>query len=147
MKIKLFYKSYCLIIGALLLLSLGGCFNDESDEADTSHNTGKNCLECHTAGGSGEGIFTAAGSVYMPDATTAFGGVTVNLLNGTTLVKTMVSDGNGNFHTGDSIDFGSGLTPSVVTSGGTRQMSSTIAEGGCNKTGCHDSNRRIVADQ
>ncbi len=29
-----------------------------------SHNTGQNCMECHIAGGDGEGWFTAAGTVY-----------------------------------------------------------------------------------
>ncbi len=143
------YRKYCLVIAAVFLLFQAGCFSDNGDDESsgfTSHNTGNNCLQCHTAGGSGDGIFTAAGSVYHTDGTTPYGGVTVNLMNGSIVAATMVSDNNGNFYTGGTLDFGSGLTPSVVTSGGTRTMPSTINNGGCNQGGCHDSNRRIVAD-
>ncbi len=146
---RVLFRRYFPVIAVILLLLQAGCFSDNGDDESsgfTSHNTGNNCLQCHTAGGSGDGIFTAAGSVYHTDGTTVYAGVTVNLMNGSSVAATMVSDNNGNFYTGGALDFGSGLTPAVVTSGGTRTMASTINNGGCNQGGCHDSNRRIVAD-
>ena len=47
--------------------------NDDNDDneikistfsSDDSHNAGNDCMTCHKSGGSGEGLFSAAGTVY-----------------------------------------------------------------------------------
>jgi len=106
---------------------------------NNSHNTGQNCMSCHKQGGSGEGWFTVAGSVYDSLKTSAYPNSTVKLYtgpNGTgTLKYTIPADGLGNFYTTASIDFAGGLYPSIQGSLVTKYMSSTITTGQCNS--CH----------
>ena len=105
-----------------------------------SHNAGNNCMNCHKSGGSGEGIFMAAGTVYNANGTAVYPNATVKLYtgpNGTgTLVKTIEVDGKGNFYTTGSINFGNGLYPTVTgTSGNISKMPESITTGACNS--CH----------
>ena len=79
--------------------------------------------------------FTASGSVYKSDKTTAYPNGTVKLYSaanqGGTLVKSIQVDGLGNFYTTESISFSSGLYPAVEYSGQTNTMQSTTTSGRC----------------
>ena len=104
-----------------------------------SHNMGQNCMNCHTQGGSGEGWFNLAGTVYNESFTNTEPNKTINLYtepNGKGDLKYSIQvDGNGNFYSAQSINFGSGLYPAVVGNTVTKYMSSSITSGKCNS--CH----------
>jgi len=96
-------------------------------------------MKCHVEGNYGKGWFTVAGTVYKENSTHTYPNTTVKLYseaNGAgTLEYTVKVDGNGNFYTTDTIDFGSGLYPAVEGTELTKYMSSSITYGGCNS--CH----------
>jgi len=105
-----------------------------------SHNMGQNCMNCHKNGGSGEGIFQVAGTVYDSLKTNIYPNATVNLYTqpngGGQLRATVYADSKGNFYTTAAVDFSGGLYPSVIsTSGTTKYMSTSISIGACNS--CH----------
>jgi hypothetical protein len=113
-----------------------------------SHNMGLNCMNCHKAGGPGEGIFTAAGTVYNSAATATFPNATINFYtgpNGTgTLLYTVSGDNLGNFYTSQALNFAVGLYPTVQGKTTTMYMSTSISTGQCNS--CHGvSTGKIVA--
>jgi len=129
-----------LIITVLASLSIIFSFQScEEDEEGESHNTGQNCMNCHTAGGSGEGVFTVAGSVYDNSKVSVLPNASIRLYtdaNGTgNLVATLQSDKNGNFYTTETIDFGSGLYVLAEGNTTTKNMISSITTGACNS--CH----------
>jgi len=109
--------------------------------SDDSHNSGKNCMECHISGGSGEGWFTVAGTVYENDKQTPYPNATVRLYSGPggtgNLKGTIEVDQKGNFYTTESIDFTDGLYATVEGASGTRAMSMVLDDGACNR--CHGS--------
>ena len=100
-----------------------------------SHRVGEDCISCHASGETGKGWFTASGTVYKSDKTTAYPNGTVKLYSaanqGGTLVKSIQVDGLGNFYTTESISFSSGLYPAVEYSGQTNTMQSTTTSGRC----------------
>ena len=106
-----------------------------------SHNMGQNCMNCHKSGGSGEGWFTVAATVYDSLQTTPLPNATVRLYTsangGGTLKYTIEVDAKGNFYTTAPIDWGNGLYPSVQGANGTHYMSSAINTGNCSS--CHGS--------
>lgn len=113
----------------------------ENDGADggANHNVGNNCLVCHKAGGGGDGIFTAGGSVFKAGTTTGATGAVINLyptsdLNGTP-VATMTSAVGGNFYTKSAINFGTGLYVKITYNLGSVSMSQPLTSGACNS--CH----------
>lgn len=113
-----------------------------------SHNMGLNCMNCHKAGGQGEGIFTAAGTVYNSAATATFPNATIKLYsgpNGTgTLLYTLSGDNLGNFYTSQVLNFATGIYPAVQGTTTTMYMSTSISTGQCNS--CHGvSTGKIVA--
>ncbi len=117
---------------------------ENNNEGEASHNSGLNCMNCHTPGGRGDGVFTIAGTIYTSLAgTTPFPGVSVRIYsqpNGAgTLLITLVSDANGNIHTGSKINLAGGAYP-VITSpkGNIQHMPVLMTGGGCNAVGCHD---------
>lgn len=116
--------------------------NISHNGSNKSHNMGQNCMQCHRSGGSGEGWFNIAGTVYDSLQHNTKPNGLVKLYtgpDGTGTVKyTIEVDAKGNFHTTDAIDFGSGLYPSVVnsTGGGQKFMSASITNGACNS--CHN---------
>ena len=140
-------------ISIVIILSLSICFvsceKEEEGENktkisryndDESHKTGQNCMSCHISGGSGEGWFTAAGSVYNSSKETPYPNTTVKLYtepNGQgNLIKTIEVDGKGNFYTTENIDFGAELFTTVSTPDGKiKNMNSSISTGACNS--CH----------
>ena len=126
---------YLLLMCALL--GFNTCTKDSSEEnSDTgisSHNTGKNCLGCHS--------FKVAGSVYNSAFTSVYSGATMKITSaangGGNVLATLTSDKTGNFYTNTSVSFGSGVYVSVTGSGGNvKYMSSAITSGACNS--CHN---------
>jgi hypothetical protein len=131
-------KPFALLLFSLVILLIA-CEKNETESEDngqsgTSHNVGKNCLSCHG--------FSAAGSVYNKALTSIYSGATIKLTsqaNGAgTVLATITVDGSGNFHSSNSISFGSGIYAGVTGSNGTiTYMVSAIKNGGCNS--CHGS--------
>jgi len=125
-----------LFIGLISLLVLAVSCENESEnenEGNGSHNAGKNCLSCHSN-------FKLAGSVYGKSLSSAYSGATVNVTsqaNGAgTVLATLTSDNSGNFRTGSTINFGTGVFVSVKgTSGTVKSMGSAVTSGACNS--CH----------
>jgi hypothetical protein len=145
-------------LGLIPILFLTSCTseNDESEDetvissyGDTeSHRAGNNCMSCHTAGGSGEGRFTVAGTVYQADGTTPYPNTTVTLYTGADasgeLVITVEVDGKGNFYTTESVDWGTGLYPSVSSDNETLNMPTPTGSGACNS--CHSGTAVITVN-
>ena len=77
--------------------------NNGSDNGSKSHNMGQNCMNCHKQGGSGEGWFNVAGTVYDSLGKSTYPNATVNLYtgpNGTGSLKYSFNvDASGNFYT------------------------------------------------
>lgn len=151
MKIKL---TTAIIIAFTSFMLVQSCKKDNKNEnsvennnvtnistlgSNESHNLSQNCMNCHKQGGTGKGWFNAAGTVYDSIGTSTYPNATVKLFtgpNGTgTLKNTIQVDALGNFYTTETIDFGTGLYPSVKGSSTTKYMPSTIANGQCNS--CH----------
>lgn len=107
-----------------------------------SHNAGNNCMNCHVAGGGGEGAFVAAGTAYKSGSQSVYANAVITLTtqaNGAGTVRaTLYGDANGNFYTTAPINFTGGLYPSVKgTSGNVSYMQSSITSAACNS--CHGS--------
>ena len=144
-------KNHILIISILtvgMLISFSSCKKDENEENETnissnydneSHNIGENCMNCHISGGSGEGWFNVAGTVYDSTKTNTYPNIQIKLYterNGMgDLVKTVEVDAKGNFFTTEDIDFGQGLYPAAEGNLITKYMHSSITSGACNS--CH----------
>jgi hypothetical protein len=101
---------------------------------------GQNCMSCHKPGGSGEGIFRVAGTVYdsLLNNTNANGFIDLYTQpnGGGTFVKRIAVDAKGNFYTTEIIGLGNGLYPSVISrTGNKKYMSGSITSGACNS--CH----------
>lgn len=112
-----------------------------SRHGDTeSHNNGQNCMNCHTSGGTGEGWFTVAGSVYEPINSSPYPNAKIELYtepNGSgTFIKMIEVDGKGNFYTTEYIDFANGLYIILSDANGNAiNMVSAVSTGQCNS--CH----------
>ncbi|MFC1619866.1 hypothetical protein ACFL45_07965 [Candidatus Neomarinimicrobiota bacterium] len=120
-----------------------------SSYGDTeSHRAGNNCMSCHVSGGSGEGWFKVAGTVYETDGTTPYPNTTVRLYTGAgssgELVITVEVDGNGNFYTTEAVDWGTGLYPTVSSDNETRSMAIVATTGACNS--CHNGTAVLTLD-
>lgn len=108
---------------------------------DDSHNNGQNCMNCHKPGGSGEGHFTVAGSMYRITTGQPSANDTLRLSTEPgeqgTIVKTIIADAKGNFYTTEAVDFSQGLYPTVTSSvtGDKYYMLSNPPSGQCNS--CH----------
>lgn len=133
-----------LISGFFTLVSCKKLFacheeNISSAGANKSHNKGQNCMQCHLAGGQGEGCFNVAGTLYKADLQNSQSGGKVELFtapNGAgTLKYTIAIDNKGNFYSTAKIDY-TGLYPKVTSpSGASIFMSSPLSSGACNS--CH----------
>jgi hypothetical protein len=104
-------------------------------------NKGQSCMSaaCHAAGGQG-GTFTAAGTVYRADSTTANAGAVVRIKFGTT-TRLAVTDTDGNFSFSQPITFP--VTVDTTACPDTTPMVGSPAVGNCNSAGCHDAANRI----
>ncbi len=134
------------LVGVFALSILASCEKNKNNETKISaynetesHNMGQNCMSCHLQGGSGEGWFKIAATVYDSLQISPYPNTTVKLYtgpNGTgTLKCTIEVDGNGNFYTTEDVDFSTGLYPVVSSNSGTNYMSSPIYSGNC--VSCH----------
>lgn len=144
------------LAGMALILSNGckkengsgcGITNISSHGQTNSHNSGQNCMGCHSDGGGGKGCFTVAVSVYSEPGTALRPNGQVRLYtgaNGTgTLRGTVDVDAKGNFHTTAAIDFSGGLYPVVTNAAGdVEHMSDAIGSGACNS--CHGQSTGIL---
>jgi hypothetical protein len=111
-----------------------------------SHNAGTDCMSCHKAGGTGRGIFTVAGTVYMggggPQVSAT---VSVYPTGSSTAQATLTTDGLGNFFTTQPVaalvpaagqQFVQGVNVVIRPTGGTsRAMLGVVSNGSCNA--CH----------
>jgi hypothetical protein len=127
-----------------------GCEDNENSENevkisknydDDSHKTGKNCMNCHIKGESGEGWFTVAGTVYDSLQATINPNGMVNLYSSpgskNDALATIEVDALGNFFTTEPINLENGLYVSVFNSDGIpKSMISPVTNGSCND--CHD---------
>lgn len=138
---------------ALSLLLFVGCDSEGDDEdeqmvsrfGDTeSHNAGEDCMVCHRAGGSGEGIFVVAGTVYREDLTTTHPGTIVRLLTteNRSVLLTLEVDARGNFYTTEAPGFDGGLLAEVSSESETRAMLTPVTNGACNS--CHGESVPVV---
>jgi 5-hydroxyisourate hydrolase-like protein (transthyretin family) len=144
-----------LVLLAISVIFLNSCSESVSSNGETkissfsdddSHNNGQNCMGCHLSGGSGEGWFKTAGTVYDTTGTKPSAGATIKLytkLNGEgTLVKTIQVDKNGNFYSTEIVDFESGLYPVVISASNTiKYMPQATSSGACNS--CHNGIQEI----
>jgi mono/diheme cytochrome c family protein len=144
---KIFLVSSVLVILALAQLSCGESeggnrVNISSYNSTESHNTGRNCMQCHRNGGEGAGWFTFAGTVYNTDLQTTYPNTTVILYSapagGGNVIKHIAVDARGNFYTTESIDWGSGLYAGVQSPNETKYMYASLGSGACNM--CHGVN-------
>jgi len=136
----------------LLFLSSQSCKKDEIGKKTEneskislhnsmeSHNNGQDCVSCHISGGTGEGWFNVAGSVYDSTKINFLANSTVKLYTkangGGTLKSTIEVDGKGNFYSTANIDFSNGLYPVVSGATSSNFMSTAITTGNCNS--CHN---------
>ena len=138
---------HSLILFISLVFVLMSCEKDNNEtkvsqhNGDSSHKSGEDCMGCHTSGGSGEGIFTVAGTVYDLDQLNPYPNATVRIYTGPNatgdLVKTIEVDGKGNFYTTEFMDFEGGMYTSITgTSGSVEHMITTVSSGRCNS--CHN---------
>ncbi len=113
---------------------------------DESHKHGQNCMECHNPGGSGEGVFTVAGSIFDADRSTPYPRGTVELdpvLAGTGAAYVLEVDGKGNFYTTDPLDFSQGLYVRFVDDTVKIQMAAKITSGACST--CHGHTVEVIS--
>ena len=149
MRTKGFISLGIMICSMFILIS---CENEDDDEYgenevkissyndDDNHKNGQNCVSCHSSGGSGEGWFNVAGSVYDSSKQNLYPNAVVKLYSEPNesgmLIKQIEVDGKGNFYITESVDFGNGLYVSVTgTNGNSKVMNSPILTGQCNS--CH----------
>lgn len=143
---KLLFTSACLLL--IFLAVFSSCSDDEGNEILISkvgllksHNGGDDCMNCHKSGGSGEGIFQTAGTVYDSAGVNMNPNGLVKLYAGANgsglLIKSVEVDGKGNFYSTESVDFTGNVYPAITGfSGKTVYMQSRATSGKCNS--CHD---------
>lgn len=128
-----------------------GCINMATPQTPHPHavggtsNAGQNCMAagCHDPAPGTQGLgaspWTFAGTLYTTTAgTTGAGGATIRIKFGTTVVKSIATDTDGNFYGQDAITFGMAMTdasscPSI------KMMTTALqtGDGACSKSGCH----------
>lgn len=106
-RIQFAYKLTILVFA----LAFGSCENEGNDVKiskrgeDESHKSGQNCMNCHVSGGSGEGWFQVAGTVYDGGLTHTLSNATVRMhtqANGAgELTASFEGDKLGNFYSTD----------------------------------------------
>jgi len=133
------------ILCPALLLALAACGGDgdtpsnPSDPVRTSHNAGRDCLQCHS--------FSLAGTVYRDDGS-VYPGAVVRLTTrpggGSDVVVSVTADASGNFYTNTPVSWGDALYTDVQGTGARRLMEAPVTSGACNS--CHAAQDRIRAD-
>lgn len=135
------------LLSSVLLLALAACGGDNggnpgtpTDPAQSSHNAGRDCLQCHN--------LSVAGTVYRDNGST-YPGAVVRITSepggaGDVLLS-LTADASGNFYTDQPVSWGSGLyTDATGASATPRSMEASISSGACNS--CHAGGNRIRAD-
>lgn len=133
-------------VAPVLLLTLAACGGDggtpsqPSTPTVSSHNAGRDCLQCHG--------FSLAGTVYRDDGS-AYPGAEVRLTTepggAGDVVLSLTADGAGSFYTDRAVSWGGGLYTDVRGASGTlRAMVAPITGGACNS--CHSGADRIRAE-
>jgi len=133
------------ILAPVLLLALGACSDSgdtpsgPSEPARSSHNAGRDCLQCHS--------FSLAGTVYRDDGS-VYPGAVVRLTTrpggGPDVLVNVTTDASGNFYTNTPVSWGDGLSADVQGTGALRAMEAPVTGGACNS--CHAGQDRIRAD-
>ncbi len=133
-----------LSIVCIVLIAISSCKKGNTTEvstagSDKSHNMGRNCMDCHKSGGSGDGWFNVGGTVYDSMGVNTFSNATVRFFTGpkgTGVLKySFPVDAKGNFYTTNSVDFTTGLYASVQGPTSIHYMLTTLPSGQCNS--CH----------
>lgn len=109
--------------------------HDFAGNTPTTNPAGQACMTCHGAGGPGP-RFQAGGTVYVDATKKPASSVEVRIVGATGAVTTAYTDADGNFY----VRQGTIAFPAKVgvrDAQGSRSMSSTIANGDCNSSGCH----------
>ena len=106
-----------------------------STAASTSHNSGTDCMSCHSVAGGKSPYWTVAGTLYSASGTmtVAAAGSTITSVGGATLTV----DSSGNFYTTGILDL-STSQPSSTNSGKTMGRKLGASDGSCNQSGCHE---------
>ncbi len=148
-----------ILVGVFLFLAVYSCESTNSGtggnevistyNSSQSHRAGENCMSCHVSSGSGDGIFSVAGTVYNVNLSSPLPNSTVRLYSepdeDSDPLYVVEVDSKGNFYTTENIDFGEGLYTSVQGSSSEIFMESAITNGSCNS--CHGvSTERIWAE-
>lgn len=124
----------------ILLCSLTACGLSENEEEEGSPlmRPGENCLSCHKAGGSGEIIFSAAGTVFSSKTAAASAGLkgaVVELTDANGKTVNFTTNAAGNFYFTDTIASPYGIK--VTYNGKSVSMTAKASTGACNS--CHTS--------
>lgn len=141
-------KNQIAFILFVLLFVVGACEKEEGENeymvsenfSEESHNTGQDCMECHVPGGSGEGWFTVAGSVFdlQLEEPVANGLIelTAEPQSEGSIIATIEIDAKGNFYSTEAIDISDGIYATVKSKDGNKEyMLSQVTSGSCNS--CH----------
>lgn len=152
------YSAFRLALSLSAALALGACGGAPSGDGGDggvisevgvshtgsrlSHNDsrrGADCMTCHKSGGTGQGVFTVAGTAYNGSSPASSGTVYFYTSNSrTTLITTLEVDAYGNFYTVDPIsqltDTGGGVA-GVYVNVDSASMPGLVSNGSCNE--CH----------
>jgi hypothetical protein len=119
-------------VGLAVAALAGGCIPSEGPMM----NPGRDCLECHSAGGEAELAWTAAGTVYNRPGDPPGEGVSdvrVHLVDASGRAITLNTNEAGNFYTREPLQFP--LLTFIEKDGITRAMPEPVTDGACNR--CH----------
>jgi hypothetical protein len=98
----------------------------------SSHNAGRNCLQCHNS-------FRLAGTAWNASGTAGAARASVRVTSapdgGGSVLATLTSDATGNFYTSQSVALGGVYVDVTGASGTRRSMKAALTNGGCNS--CH----------
>jgi hypothetical protein len=98
----------------------------------SSHNAGRNCLQCHNNFRLAGTVWNASGSAGVARATVR---VTSAPEGGGSVLATLTSDASGNFYTSQSVALGSAYVDVAGASGTRHSMKAALTSGACNS--CH----------
>ncbi|HMB41013.1 MAG TPA: hypothetical protein VKM37_03475 [Balneolaceae bacterium] len=118
---------------------VGGSEVISAYNSSESHRAGENCMNCHISSGSGDGVFSVAGTVYNESRSSPLPNSTIRLYSAPDAesdpLYVIEVDAKGNFYTTENIDFGEGLYTSVQGPSAEIFMESIVTNGSCNS--CH----------
>jgi hypothetical protein len=139
------------VVLVLVLAACGGgadqvaCDENEVSGEDGHHNPGLDCLGCHGATPVvGAPTWTVAGTVFTDiSGSEPVAGAAVHLRDADGDDVVLRTAANGNFWTDQAIAFP--ISPSVSSCPDTAAMGAEVVleEASCQRSGCHDSLRRI----